>query len=727
LALAAQTAEDDATPRVKSAAPETYRWVNEGGPYGGGVEAVTLCAGNPDVLYAATANGVFKSTDGAATWKPAASLSKDGTRSRCRDVAVDPTNPDIVYAAADDLYKSTDGGTSWVLLTPDGGRSGAAYDVEIDPKNPDTIYVCDINLGVLKSTDGGGTWQLKSTGLINPRFSMFEMDPHFPHTLYGRTWRRKAIYVSSDGGATWRKSAGTIEGVTLKDLKKDPNNPRKLTIVLVHADGEVTFEGHNNGSFWHSPGAGVLRPEGLIVDKEHPQSLQLSVLKYDEQDVYITTDGAETWRAIELPFRHDELKGIRASTTTSDILYAGTMSDVYYYSDDGGESWEFFYSAASDPDAEQTATIAELRTCFLYGLGRVDEQSRWTGWKMIPHPSKPNVVYRAEYSSEGVLKTRDFGKNWLAANEGLNAFSVINIACDPKAPGLVYALTAHTIHKSTDGAKTWKRLDPGALAYNRLLAVHPLDPQIVLVARDYDQAAVVISTDRGETWRTISEIPRTRTEAFVFDSKNADTFYALTNDGVYETTDRGGKWHATGESFKVSYHGLDGASPGTFQTSADVIYRTEDQRRLYRSTDVGKTWEQIKSLPADSMIQFIHVDPKTAIVVDWQDRLLVTNDAGDTWRTIKLPGRKLRWIRSIGMHPTDRDVLYLCSLRGGPGVLRTRDGGKTFEQLSNGLPGLGVVQIVVSPADGAVYAATDGAGVYRLETRERVSNEGGNE
>jgi len=726
-ALAATAPGDSGSVEAETQQAKSYRWVNEGGPYGGNVFTVTLCVGTPDVLYAATSNGVFKSTDGAATWQPTGPLRRDGSQTLVSDVAVSATDADIVYAADGSLHKSTDGGASWTTLRPDGRRSGGANGVEVDPKEPDTVYVWDQSRGVCKSTDGGESWEIKSTGLSNFAFWSFEVDAHFPATLFAVTWCKQATYVSSDGGATWSKSDGTIEDLTIKKLERDPDNPKAFTLVLVDNDRELIFESPN-GMNWNtrSKNAWHLMPMQLSIDKDDPKSMSLPILNHDARDVFVTTDGAETWHLVELPFDPRELKAMRADSTRAGILYAARQKDVYYFSDDGGESWEFFYSAESDPDAEQTATIDELRTCFLYGIGPVDERFRWTVSRMIPHPSDPNIVYRADYSSVGVLKTVDFGKHWVAANEGLSAYPTRSIACDGDTPGVVYACSAYAVHKSTDGGKSWKEAKPSQLMNGALLAVHPLDPQIVLVAENYQRSSADISADGGETWRQIEEISASRVEAIVFDSKNADTFYILADTGIFETTDRGRTWHSTGRPFKTSYHMLSGNFPGTCQASADVIYQIHDQRKLLRSTDVGQTWKELTLPKTASYIRSVHVysvDPRRVIVADQRNKLSISDDAGDTWRAIPAARRLRRngwWVHCIGMDPADPDVFYVSCPYGGGGILRTQDGGKTFDELATGLPGPHVVQIVVSPADGAVYAATDGAGVYRLVIEEET-------
>jgi len=185
--------------------PASHRWVNDGGPHGGDVRAVALAASDPRVLYAGTAGGVFKSTDAGETWQPTAPLRPEGHAGRPLDVAIDPTDPDVVYALDPKLFKSTDGGATWRAIAFAGGDEYGRT-VVVNGKDPATVYVCDNAAGVFKTTDGGDTWRPVNKGLFNRNLVLIGLDEHDPDVLYGLGSGKSAVFVSHDAGATCFRS-----------------------------------------------------------------------------------------------------------------------------------------------------------------------------------------------------------------------------------------------------------------------------------------------------------------------------------------------------------------------------------------------------------------------------------------------------------------------------------------------------------------------------------------
>ncbi|MEO6654724.1 MAG: carboxypeptidase regulatory-like domain-containing protein [Pyrinomonadaceae bacterium] len=203
---------------------------------------------NPNTFYATNSLGVLKSTDGGANWSSLNSTGGDrlavarsdpnfiytttnaGIRVTTNGGAswnthafpvayeyvsvfeVDPQNPNVIYAFLGDfdflldLYKSTDGGLSWVQLFYGGGYHVSTTALKIDPANPDIIYTSTY-FGVYKSTNGGASWTLRGTVCFpgvpcDPPTALYlAIDPLAPATLY--TIRSNGPYKSLDDGVTF--------------------------------------------------------------------------------------------------------------------------------------------------------------------------------------------------------------------------------------------------------------------------------------------------------------------------------------------------------------------------------------------------------------------------------------------------------------------------------------------------------------------------------------------
>ncbi len=160
---------------------DTWTAITTGLP-GSGTTVLGIDRSTPQILYAGTRDGVFKTIDGGDSWAAANS----GGDTRIRALAVDPGMPSIVYAGTDDgILKSTDAGAGWFSAgLPDTLVSAIA----IDPLQTAIVYAGTSD-GVFKTKDGGEEWQSFNTGLQNARAHALVIDRHHPSKLYAATAR----------------------------------------------------------------------------------------------------------------------------------------------------------------------------------------------------------------------------------------------------------------------------------------------------------------------------------------------------------------------------------------------------------------------------------------------------------------------------------------------------------------------------------------------------------
>ncbi len=160
------------------------------------VYSLAINPSSPSTVYAGTAGGVFKSTDGAASW---AAASTGLTSSAVRALAIDPASTSTIYAGTNGgVFKSVNGGTSWASAKS-GLPSGTVYTLAIDPSAPGAIWA-GTSSGPYRTSNGGSTWVAANAGHPPATVIAFARDPK-SGAIYAAS--SAGVFVSPDRGATW--------------------------------------------------------------------------------------------------------------------------------------------------------------------------------------------------------------------------------------------------------------------------------------------------------------------------------------------------------------------------------------------------------------------------------------------------------------------------------------------------------------------------------------------
>ena len=283
-----------------------------------GVGALVIDRQNTDTIYALTANGMSRSTDGGATWNvyfrpraiPVSSL------------VMDPLNSGTIYAGR---YKSTDAGMSWVPL-----GSGTVA-LAIDSQTPSTLYGggygdCDdgMSLGVFKSVDGGGTW-VDTRSRIDC-LSAIVTDPQTPATIYVATY---GVYKSTDGGTTWLAMNSGLPGVAVTALAIDPQNTATLFATLYNGG---LFKSADAGASWSDTGLPG-KSNALAIDPQQSGTVYAAT----SSGLFKSGDGGASWRNLSLS-PSANVYAVVINPQSSGTIYVGMDSGVAR-STDGGETW----------------------------------------------------------------------------------------------------------------------------------------------------------------------------------------------------------------------------------------------------------------------------------------------------------------------------------------------------------------------------------------------------
>ncbi|MCG8391140.1 MAG: glycosyl hydrolase, partial [Cytophagales bacterium] len=522
--------------------------------------------------------GLYKSTDGGATWKKTLG---DNEWTGVTDIAVDPRNPDWMYAATWDrhrtvaaymgggpgtgIYRSTDGGETWTKLTNGLPKSNMGkIGLAISPQQPDIVYAA-IELdrrtgGVFRSADRGTTWEKRSDAVAGAT------GPHYYQELYASPHQFERLYLvdawmqySEDGGKTFKRLNRDHKHGDNHAIAFKPSDPDYL---LVGTDGGV-YESFDLGAHWRYM-------ENLPITQFYKVAVD------DAEPFYNVYGGTQDNSTQGGPSRTDNVHGIQNSDWkivlnwdghqpatepgNPNIMYAerqeGNLSRVDLITgevidiqpppgaDEGHERFNWDAPILVSPHSPQRIYFASQR------VWRSD--NRGDEWRAISSDLTKNQN-RIELPIMGRKQSWDNAWDFLAMS---NYNTITSLAESPQQEGLIYAGTDDGLIQVTeDGGNNWRRINVGnipgvpATAFVNDIKADLFDANTVYVALDNHKYGdfspyLVKSTDKGRTWRSIKgNIPnRTLVWRVVQDHQKAGLLFAATEFGIYFTIDGGSRW-----------------------------------------------------------------------------------------------------------------------------------------------------------------------------------------
>jgi photosystem II stability/assembly factor-like uncharacterized protein len=481
------------------------------------VHALAIDPKNPGTLYAATVGGLFKSTDGAMSWSPVSS----GRPGIPDALVIDPQNSNTLYAnygnAKNAVFKSTDGGSSWV----DTGFQGV--NLVVDPQDSAVLYAVSPD-GIVKSMDGGGNWSVVLPGAttnspgwwvaVTPgKGAGHRLGNHSVRgVVYGGTgW--PGIFKSSDGGSTWAAVNSGLLANIFYTLAIDPQNPRTL-YGGVYSRGLV--KSTDGGASWSTT---QFKSDftTLMFDPRNQGTVYAST----NPGVAKSIDRGQNW--VQLPLGPVGSAGpIVIDKQNPDTIYFGGLK-----SSDAGASWV--------QSGLNSATLA------------IDPQIAGTIY-VGSEAAGGNGVLKVGSVTSGVLKSVDGGRTWTGVNTLWQAVDVSGVMVDPTNSSVVYAQTTWLdcswydcsgypdyiyslkdlgCFKSTDGGVTWVKLDGVSLL--------GFDQQGMPYAST--PAGVARSQDHGATWNVLPTAGLIAgVGVLAFDPQNPNHLFTGTAAGVFEIT-----------------------------------------------------------------------------------------------------------------------------------------------------------------------------------------------
>jgi photosystem II stability/assembly factor-like uncharacterized protein len=627
------------------------------------IGALAIDQRHPDTLWAGTGEsrtrnsvsvgtGIYKSVDGGDTW----AYSGLGESERIGQIAIDPSNSQIVYAAAlgtlwsdnseRGLFKTTDGGKTWEKILYVNQRTGCC-DISLDPRNPDIIYAAmwehrrlpwfftsgGPGSGLYKSTDGGETWVKITEGLPGEELGRIAVDvsPANPDMVYALIEAKEqgGLYKSKDRGKTWK-------------LVNDeaPVKERPFYFSCIVADPTDT---------------GIVYKPGFQLYASH-------------------NGGKDFMTAPASPGRmHSDVHALWISPADNRFIYAGTDGGVYV-SNDQAERWRML---ANLPVSQFYHVAADNRSPY-HIYGGLQDNGSWTGpstspggiensdWKNIgggdgfyvfPDPHDEQVIY---WQSQGGNINRYYRDSWeVKSIRPYGDEATGNLRFNWNTPvsfgpvsGAMY-VGAQYLFRSTDQGDTWTRISPD-LTTN--------DPQ---KQKQSESGGITIDNSTAEnhcTIYTIGESPLDR-----------QVIWAGTDDGNLQVTRDGGK------NWQNVVHQIEGLPAHTWcsyiepgKNDAATAIATFDGHRqgdkkpyVFITNDYGRTW---KSLANNTIQGYCHVvlqDPvqPNLLFLGTEFGLYISINKGASWASFRgnMPPVS---VRDMYLHPQTNDLLLATHGRG---------------------------------------------------------------
>jgi photosystem II stability/assembly factor-like uncharacterized protein len=523
--------------------------------------------------------GVFRSTDGGTTWKRVLYVNPTAGAS---DICFEPGNPNVVYAGMYDylrrpwhyrsggpgggLYRSADGGETWVRLTDPALHNGlpgaklvGRIGVSASRSNPAVVYAMieAQEDGVLwRSDDHGKTWRVTTNNhSINNRpfyYTQIRVDPNDENRIYALAGNH---YVSTDGGRNFRLVGGNMFG-DHHALWIDPTNSRRL---LAGSDGGF-FISNDQGEHWD-----------FVNNMPMAQAYHVGVDMAEPYNIMGGFQDHEIWRG---PSERWNQVGVREG----DWRRLRNMADGMYAFADPRDPNIVYYDGHFGDLTKVDMRTTEERFIHPYpvgpaGAGANMEKYRFN-WNSpaIMSPTNPDVLY---YGGNVLFRSTDGGETWSIISPDLTTndpekirlsggeisldntraefhCTITAIAESPLSAKTIWAGTDDgNVQVTTDGGVTWTNVvrNVGAPPNSWVPAIRASWKQTgtAYLAMDRHQTDdfrpyAFMTTDYGKTWKNIAAGLNGYVHIVVEDPKTPDLLYAGTEFGVFASFDRGDHW-----------------------------------------------------------------------------------------------------------------------------------------------------------------------------------------
>lgn len=533
--------------------------------------------------------GILKSIDGGATWSHSLNWSQSQRRG-VASLAMHPADPNIVYAGTTEgTYKTTNGGTSWTLVH----NVLMAMHVVIDPAEPNRVYVAcgDLgspNPGIYRTIDSGTNWVKLSTGLPatwsgKGWLDIYEASPNVIYASLSDAEDQSVgagkLFYSVNGGNSWvqlsSNNYATYQGWYSHWVHVSPTDSSQVLVggidIWRSTNGGRSQTRVSDWSAWFFGTPPPGGPEGptnyahadhhaVIHDLGTPNTLYFAT----DGGVFRSLDGGQTFAGVNGGYQTQQFyNGFTSAVPNADLamggmqdnataIYEGTVAWRRVIGGDGcwtaihPTNLNTLYGESQYLNIRRSTNGGASFSLVTSGIG--GETAAFVGPYLLS-PVNPSIMYAGKTK---IYRSTNGASNWTVTNANLELDSnpALAMAISNTSTDVVYVATAPVNTRSgvfvtTNGGILWTNITSTLPdRYPVDLAVDPIDDQIAyIVMSGFGSGHLFQTTNRGVSWTDLTgTLPDVPASAIAIDPDNTDHLYFGNDIGVYVSTNAGSTW-----------------------------------------------------------------------------------------------------------------------------------------------------------------------------------------
>jgi len=535
-------------------------------------------------------NGVYRSEDGGRTWSILNHNVLGADSGPVKSLVFYNNNSDLIYLATENgVYYTTNGGGNWMKSNglPYTTLGGIAI-------SSNTIYAYTNGAGLFKgkiNIDHSITWDTDHKITAEIYFSQLIKDHTSSSVIYASAYPG-GIFKSSDGGLTWHEKNFGMVSFKVDDplrqgyyaLAQSKSNPDVLYLGLYE---KGVYRSFNAGETWY-PVNGLQfemarkKITSIALDNDNENIVYIGT----EEGVFRTLNAGQNWSLVNQGLDSKDIKTLYMSHQNQ--LFAGTRGyGLYQFAND---QWHEHLGLS------QWGVIWPMW----------DDRPLYQYTSLLIHPGNNSRMIMGTFP-QGIYKSGDGGKTWKESNIGWTNDGVFSLICHPENPEIVYAGTYNGINRSLDFGEHWEMWDNGMPAEQWVFSIDfdPANPDIMYACskngeeegagREGFRGTVVKTTDGGKNWVEIinglEDEHEGLTQEFykiIVDRFDPDILYlAAQHDGIFISQDGGGSWGLWNE-------GLTNSTPGSNGNNVtNTLILSADHSMLYFGTSGSGVWRRM--------------------------------------------------------------------------------------------------------------------------------------